>query len=122
MKVFYNSRLAAPFFIRFKGRLYGRAKQGDKIYFSHSKEHMLIKINGKLFYEWVFKHELQHIYQQRREGSLKFRCKYVTEYLINLIKLRNHNKAYEAISYEVQARAMESVELTNNELSMLGIE
>lgn len=51
-------------------------------------------------------HEEKHVEQQEEEGIL-FYPKYLKEYLINLIKYKNHNKAYWYISYEIEARRAE---------------
>ena len=48
-------------------------------------------------------HEMIHVMQIKREGFIKCRIKYMAEYLINLIKYRDTQKAYRNISYEIEA-------------------
>ena len=48
-------------------------------------------------------HELQHVLQIDKEGRLRFYSRYICEYLVNLIKYRNHQRAYRMISYEQEA-------------------
>lgn len=74
--------------------------------------------SGWTFRHWIFikpglspdrearllRHEEVHVEQYARDGTIRFLARYFSEYLINLIKLRNHNEAYRAISYEVEAR------------------
>ena len=50
-------------------------------------------------------HELAHVEQYARLGAVRFLRRYVGEYARNLWRLRNHRRAYEAISFEVEARA-----------------
>lgn len=54
----------------------------------------------------LFRHELVHVEQQEREGVL-FYIRYICEYLKNLIKYKNHTRAYLNISYEIEARKAE---------------
>ena len=50
------------------------------------------------------RHEEKHVEQQKEEGSLIFKIKYVYEFLINYIRYRKFWEAYMNISYEVEAR------------------
>ena len=50
-------------------------------------------------------HELVHVEQYAELGMARFLRRYVGEYLANLWRLRNHRRAYEAISLEAEARA-----------------
>ena len=49
-------------------------------------------------------HELVHVAQYAQWGTARFLWRYVREYGINLWRLRNHQQAYKAISFEVEAR------------------
>lgn len=51
----------------------------------------------------LLEHEMVHVKQYARDGFAKFILKYLGEYFFNLIKYRNHNKAYRNISYEKEA-------------------
>ena len=53
--------------------------------------------------ERLYKHELRHKEQQEEDG-VKFYIIYLKEYFVNLVKYRNHHKAYYNISYEKDAR------------------
>ena len=50
-------------------------------------------------------HELVHVEQYAELGTARFLWRYVREYVSNLLRLRNHRQAYEAISFEAEARA-----------------
>ena len=50
-------------------------------------------------------HELVHVEQYGRLGTMRFLRRYAGEYARNLWRLRNHRRAYLAISFEVEARA-----------------
>ena len=50
-------------------------------------------------------HELVHVEQYDELGTARFLWRYVREYVSNLLSLRNHRQAYEAISFEAEARA-----------------
>lgn len=50
-------------------------------------------------------HELVHAQQYAHVGAARFAWRYVAEYIRNLWRLHSHRRAYEAISFEVQARA-----------------
>ena len=50
-------------------------------------------------------HELVHVEQYDRLGAARFLRRYLSEYVANLVRLRNHRQAYLAISLEADARA-----------------
>ena len=50
-------------------------------------------------------HELVHVEQYARLGVARFLWLYVGEYARSRWRLRSHRQAYEAISFEVEARA-----------------
>src|SRR5829696_4634985 len=50
-------------------------------------------------------HELVHVRQYAERGRLRFLARYLWDYVGNLVRLRNHRKAYLAIPTEVEARA-----------------
>ena len=49
-------------------------------------------------------HELVHVEQYVELGTIRFLRRYVGEYARNLWRLRNHRRAYLAISLEAEAR------------------
>ncbi len=49
-------------------------------------------------------HELVHVHQFVELGPRRFLTRYVLDYLRALRRLRNHNEAYLAIPFEVEAR------------------
>ena len=53
-------------------------------------------------------HELVHVEQYAELGTARFLRRYVGEYFVNLWRLRNHRRAYLAISLEAEARAAAS--------------
>ncbi|MGY0039604.1 hypothetical protein [Pedobacter sp. NJ-S-72] len=53
----------------------------------------------------LINHEKIHFYQQLELLILPFYILYVTNYLVNLIRFRNHSKAYFNISFEKEAYA-----------------
>ena len=50
-------------------------------------------------------HELVHVEQYYRLGTVSFLRRYLREYFANLRRMRNHRRAYLAISFEAEARA-----------------
>ena len=50
-------------------------------------------------------HELVHVQQYAELGVARFLWRYLREYGSNLWRLRSHRQAYEAISFEAEARA-----------------
>ena len=51
-------------------------------------------------------HELVHVQQYAELGAARFLWRYGREYASNLRRLRSHWQAYEAISFESEARAV----------------
>ena len=52
-------------------------------------------------------HEEKHVEQQKEEGSIIFKIKYVYEFAVNYVRYRHFWKAYSNISYEIEARQAE---------------
>jgi len=50
-------------------------------------------------------HELVHVAQYAERGYVRFLTRYLTDYVRNLVRLRDHRQAYLAITAEVDARA-----------------
>ena len=50
-------------------------------------------------------HELVHVQQYAELGTARFLWRYLREYGSNLRRLHSHLRAYEAISFETEARA-----------------
>ncbi len=50
-------------------------------------------------------HELAHVEQYARLGTIRFLWRYMREYVVNLARLRSHRRAYAAISLEIEACA-----------------
>lgn len=57
----------------------------------------------------LLKHELAHVRQVRRHGLIAFLIRYVAEFLRHLWRTRSFDAAYRDISFEVEARAAESL-------------
>ena len=51
----------------------------------------------------MFQHEMVHQKQMDEYGVLKFYIIYLKDYFLNLVKYRNHDKAYFNIPFEVEA-------------------
>lgn len=51
-------------------------------------------------------HELVHVAQYDRIGITRFLWRYAREYVCNLWRMRGLRRAYEAISFEVEARVI----------------
>ena len=49
-------------------------------------------------------HELMHVQQYAKLGVARFLWRYLREYARHLWRLRSHRKAYQAISFEAEAR------------------
>ena len=49
-------------------------------------------------------HELVHVRQWHDLGRVRFVFRYLSAYLTNLVRLRNHHEAYLAIPLEIEAR------------------
>ena len=56
----------------------------------------------------LLNHERIHLRQQLEMGFILFYIWYLTEYLLHLIRYRNHDRAYRAISFEREAYCYES--------------
>ncbi|PWJ39188.1 hypothetical protein [Sediminitomix flava] len=82
----------------------------------HEKFCRLIKVQGITLYPWVIlrdqysksdlvllNHEHIHIKQQKELWILPFYIFYLTHYLWNLLKYRDHYKAYRMICFEREA-------------------
>ncbi len=52
-------------------------------------------------------HELVHYLQMKRHGTWSFYIFYLRDYCRNLLRYRNHDKAYQAIPFEREAYARE---------------
>lgn len=64
----------------------------------------LVCADGRIRSPELLAHELVHVLQYARLGVAAFLWRYLREYLTGLWRLRNHRRAYLAISLEVQAR------------------
>lgn len=71
---------------------------GHTIYYAKPKEQVPT---------WMIRHEMAHIEQYRRYGTVLFLILYFYEYLQNRKKGMNHNDAYMNISFEIEARKAE---------------
>ena len=82
----------------------------------------LLKVNAIVIFQTIYyampeekvsdrlrRHEEKHVQQQREEGNIIFKIKYVYEFLVNYIKYRKFWKAYRNISFEVEARQAEKL-------------
>ena len=49
-------------------------------------------------------HELVHVRQWHELGRIGFLVRYLSSYLVNLVRLRRHMAAYRAIPLEIEAR------------------
>jgi hypothetical protein len=56
----------------------------------------------------LINHELIHHRQQLELLLVPFYLLYLVNYLVNLVKFKNHDKAYRAIIFEREAYALES--------------
>jgi hypothetical protein len=68
--------------------------------------------------EAIFRHELVHVEQGLRLGIVNFAVRYVAEYLRNRWRGLDGRRAYEAISFEVEARRAE-VEIRRDQVQFL---
>jgi hypothetical protein len=87
MKIFYNSFI--PKILQVDGVTIGKY-----IFVSYAKESVS---------EVLINHETIHYFQIKKDGILKFYCKYFKEYFSNRLKGMSHYKAYVNISYEKEA-------------------
>lgn len=75
------------------------------------KGFVAINLCGVIFARKEFKplpyeclaHEYIHTEQMQRDGYVKFYCKYLYEYVRNLIKYKDSRQAYYNVSYEIEA-------------------
>jgi hypothetical protein len=58
--------------------------------------------------EAIFRHELVHVEQGLRLGTVGFAARYLGEYLLHRWRGLDGRRAYEAISFEVEARLAEA--------------
>ena len=58
----------------------------------------------------LLRHELAHVRQVNRHGLIGFLWLYVTEFIRHLMRERSAQRAYRAISFEIEAEAAERVE------------
>jgi len=86
------------------------------------KECILIASPSEPFDEVLLKHELIHIYQIRKIGYVKWKARYLKEYLAARLKGKSHATAYYQISFEVEAFTKEEEPLTEKEKQELGLE
>ena len=68
---------------------------------------LIKKINYKTQQRFIY-HEKIHLVQQLEMLLIGFYVLYVLNYLVNLMKYRNHNQAYLNIIFEKEAYTMES--------------
>jgi len=58
--------------------------------------------------EVVLRHEMVHVLQMEELGVPRFLWRYLGEYVRNRLRGMNHDAAYRAISFEVEAFAVEA--------------
>jgi len=68
---------------------------------------VLVKTNTFKINHQVIRHEKIHLQQQLEMLILPFYIIYLLHYLINLIRFKNHTKAYVNIVFEKEAYAMD---------------
>lgn len=90
MKIIYNSILFKLPLLR----NYNAIVLGRYCFTKFGKEHFSLI---------TLQHEYVHQAQMSRDGVFMFYVIYLKDYLINLIKYRNHNQAYYNIPYEIEA-------------------
>ena len=91
------------------------------IFFSGSKDYY---INDNYYnkYSYIYRHELEHIYQVRKYGFLTFYFCYFAMFFINMILHRSISEAYWSIPLEIEARQKELVQLKETEIKELELE
>jgi len=63
----------------------------------------------------LIKHEMVHQKQMDKHGVTLFYLIYLKDYILNLIKYRNHSDAYENIPFEIEAYStQESINTYNS--------
>ncbi|RZA27179.1 MAG: hypothetical protein EOP10_01105 [Proteobacteria bacterium] len=65
-------------------------------------------IKESIYSERLLRHEWIHQEQMDRVGVVRFYLIYLKDYLYNLCRYRNHDKAYFAIPFEQEAYAREN--------------
>lgn len=96
-------------FIKSKNKIYAKVI-GKTIYFSEPKSVVLKKNQqGGYRFEKLFRHEIEHLYQMEKEGTIVYLIKYGFKWLFNFFSnsFLQPNKAYLNISYEIEAREVE---------------
>lgn len=91
----------------------------------------LINVDGITIYPWIlyadvkeqvdpilYKHEMVHVGQIRKEGWLTFYFKYLASFCHNFLRY-SYDDAYMAIPYEIEAYAKEDEPLTEAEAAEL---
>ena len=78
--------------ILFKSSTYCAVTLGCGIYFS-----------GTAMYQSLLTHELVHVAQIEQHGIFKFYLLYICQFLVNLYKFKNWEKAYYFITFEQEA-------------------
>jgi hypothetical protein len=58
----------------------------------------------------LLRHELAHVRQVNRHGLIRFLWLYATEFVRHLMRERSAQRAYRAVSFEIEAEAAEGVE------------
>lgn len=71
--------------------------------------------------ERLLRHELEHVYQVRKSGWVKFYFLYLKEYFGGLLRHRSHHIAYLNISFEIDARRSEGLTLNEEQRFELGL-
>lgn len=121
VKIKYNHWLGRPFPFKVKnGRVYARTI-GYTIYFFNPKEVMLqLNDHGdRLKHHKLFRHELQHVYDCKEIGKIKFPILYWLEVIKILITSFSLRKAYINNKYELKAREYSKTPLTVKEWNFI---
>jgi hypothetical protein len=92
-------RIGYPFFLRPFLRGYNAITLGRRIYIAPD----LLKRKQELI-ERTLRHELAHVRQIARLGVFRFYWRYLSEYLRYRWNRMSHQQAYDAISFEREAR------------------
>ena len=75
----------------------------------------MIYVRGDSMSRVLFKHEFRHVKRINEVGVLNWYVYYFANYLFNLIKYRNHEKAYRAVFEEKDAYDRENDPFTQEE-------
>jgi len=98
-------RLGYPWWLRpFLARNVIAITLGRRVYLSAAAA-----VRSSDYLDRLLKHELAHVRQVDRHGLIGFLVRYVTEYLRHLWRYRSMDRAYREISFEIEARAAESL-------------